>query len=149
MKAEADSNLVHQLVLIHGKDRAREMVPEKQRSLIDIAAGVLQDEGQAIGISYTGFCLTSLPHKRLPDDQAWTKIGHKVTLMVEPGRMMVRKKDPALRCSIRRACADDPPFPPRAGNPYRQSGNRARTIAIRMDVPHGHRVGRRDSACDP
>lgn len=92
MKEAADNNRVHQLVLIHGRDRAREMVPEKQRSLIDIAAGVLQDEGQAIGISYTGFCLTSLPHKRLPDDQAWTKAGHKVTLMVEPGRMMVRKK---------------------------------------------------------
>lgn len=68
------------------------MVPERQRSLIDIAAGVLEDESQSIGISYTGFCLTSLPHKRLPDDQAWTKTGHKVTLMVEPGRMIVRKK---------------------------------------------------------
>ena len=92
MKEEADKSRVHQLVLIHGYERAREMVSEKQRPLIDIAAGVLQDESQSIGISYTGFCLTSLPHKRLPDDQAWTKAGHKVTLMVEPGRMMVRKK---------------------------------------------------------
>jgi hypothetical protein len=92
MKQGADSSRVHQLVLIHGRERAREMVPEKQRSLIDIAAGVLQDESQSIGISYAGFCLTSLPHKRLPDDQAWTKVGHKVTLMVEPGRMMIRKK---------------------------------------------------------
>jgi hypothetical protein len=42
------------------------MVPEKQRPLVDIAADVMADESQRIGISYTGFCLTSLPHKRLP-----------------------------------------------------------------------------------
>ncbi len=87
-----DGLKVHQLVLAHGRDRAKEMVTAKHRPLVDIAAEVLADESQRIGISYTGFCLTSLPHKRLPDDQAWTKQGHKVTLMVEPGRMMVRKK---------------------------------------------------------
>ena len=63
------------------------MVPEKQRLLVDIAAEVMADERQKIGISYTGFCLTSLPHKRLPDDLAWQKHGHKVTLLVEPGRL--------------------------------------------------------------
>jgi hypothetical protein len=47
----------------------------------------MADERQNIGISYTGFCLTSLPHKRLPDDQAWQKRGHRVTLLVEPGRL--------------------------------------------------------------
>ena len=41
MKEEADKSRVHQLVLIHGYERAREMVSEKQRPLIDIAAGVL------------------------------------------------------------------------------------------------------------
>lgn len=93
MKEEANNgSRVHQLVLIHGRERAREIVPEKQRPLVDIAAEVLSDERQTIGISYTGFCLTSLPHKKLRDDQAWTKQGHKVTLMVEPGRMMYRKK---------------------------------------------------------
>jgi hypothetical protein len=55
---------LHRLVLIHGRERARLMVPEKQRSLVDIAAEVMADESQRIGISYTGFCLTSLPHKR-------------------------------------------------------------------------------------
>jgi hypothetical protein len=47
----------------------------------------MADERQSVGISYTGFCLTSLPHKRLPDDQAWEKRGHRVTLLVEPGRL--------------------------------------------------------------
>ena len=68
------------------------MVPEKQRSLVDIAAEVMADESHRIGISYTGFCLTSLPHKRLPDNQTWEKKGHRVTLWVELGRMKSRGK---------------------------------------------------------
>jgi hypothetical protein len=83
---------LHQLVLIHGRERAREMVPQRQRPLVDIAAEVLADESHRIGISYAGFCLTSLPHKRLPDDQTWEKKGHRVTLWVEPGRMKSRGK---------------------------------------------------------
>ncbi len=89
MKEDA-SQPVHQLVLIHGRERAREMVEPRHRGLVDIAAEVLADESQAIGISYTGFCLTSLPHKQLPDDQAWQRKGHKVTLLIEPGRMVRR-----------------------------------------------------------
>lgn len=59
----------------------------KMRPLVDIAAEVLADDTQRIGISYTGFCLTALPHKRLLDDQPWEKKGHRVTLLVEPGRL--------------------------------------------------------------
>lgn len=83
---------VHRLVLLHGRERAKEMVPRERRSLVDIAAEVMADETQAIGISYTGFCLTSLPHKRLADEQAWEKKGHKVSLLIEPGRMKVKGK---------------------------------------------------------
>src|ERR1700712_1232344 len=91
MKATVDgsdaTNRIRQLVLVHGRERAREMVPVRQRPLVDIAAEVMADESQRIGISYTEFCLTSLPHKRLPDSQTWEKKGHRVTLWVEPGRM--------------------------------------------------------------
>jgi hypothetical protein len=83
---------VHRLVLIHGRERAREMVDPKRRLLVDIAAEVMADESQRIGISYTGFCLTALPHKRLADDAAWEKKGHKVTLLVEPGRLRTAGK---------------------------------------------------------
>ena len=83
---------VHRLVLLHGREAAREMVPHERRTLVDIAAEVLADETQSIGISYTGFCLTSLPHKRLADDQAWEKKGHKVSLLIEPGRMKTKGK---------------------------------------------------------
>ena len=63
------------------------MVREKVRPLVDIAAEVLSDDTQRMGISYTGFCLTALPHKKLADDQPWEKKGHRVTLLVEPGRL--------------------------------------------------------------
>jgi hypothetical protein len=55
-----DSNVaqdVHRLVLLHGRERAREMVDAKNRLLVDIAAEVLADDSQKIGISYTGFRL--------------------------------------------------------------------------------------------
>ena len=63
------------------------MVDARMRPLVDIAAEVMSDETQRIEISYTGFCLTALPHKRLSDDQPWEKKGHRVTLLVEPGRL--------------------------------------------------------------
>jgi len=74
-------------VLVHGRERAREIVDAKTRPLVDIAAEVMADETQRIGISYTGFCLTALPHKKLADDAPWEKRGHRVTLLVEPGRL--------------------------------------------------------------
>ena len=73
MDADNDVPNVHRLVLIHGRERAREMVDPRRRPLVDIAAEILSDDSQRIGISYTGFCLTSLPHKRLPDDQTLGK----------------------------------------------------------------------------
>lgn len=84
--AEEDS--VHRLVLIHGREAARAMVEPRMRPLVEIAAEMMADETRAIGITYSGFCMTGLPHKRLADDVVWTKRGHRVTLMVEPGRMM-------------------------------------------------------------
>src|SRR3712207_2884775 len=89
--SDADGG-VRRLVLVHGRERARAMVEPEQRALVDIAAEVLGDDAGRIGISYSGFCLTGLPHKRLPDEQAWEKRGHRVTLLVEPGRM---KQDPS------------------------------------------------------
>jgi hypothetical protein len=80
-------NPIHKLVLAHGKQAAREMVPWQQRNLVDIAAEILADEAQKIGITYSGFCLTGFPHKRLADDAAWEKAGHNVSLLIEPGRI--------------------------------------------------------------
>lgn len=73
--------------MAHGKQAAREMVPWQQRHLIDIAAEILADDAQKIGITYSGFCLTGFPHKRLAEDAAWEKSGHNVSLLIEPGRL--------------------------------------------------------------
>lgn len=88
LKDDNDTPNVHRLVILHGRERAREMVDPRMRSLVDIAAEVLADDTQRIGISYTGFCLTALPHKKLADDLPWEKKGHRVTLLVEPGRLI-------------------------------------------------------------
>ena len=86
MADDADSG-VRQLVLVHGRDRARAMVEPEKKALVDIAAQVLSDDEGKIGISYSGFCLTGLPHKGLPDDAVWEKRGHRVTLLVTPGQL--------------------------------------------------------------
>jgi hypothetical protein len=83
---------LHELVIKHGRDAARAMVRAEDRPLVDIAAEILADERQKLGITYSGFCLTSLPHKKLGDDVPWEKRGHKVTLLVEPGRLKVNGK---------------------------------------------------------
>jgi hypothetical protein len=80
---------LHRLVVQHGREKAWEMVPANQRRHINVAAEVLADESQDIGITYSGFCLTAFPHKRLPDDEPWEKKGRGVTLLVEPGRLKI------------------------------------------------------------
>jgi Plasmid encoded RepA protein len=78
---------LHHLILRHGQETARGMVPVGERHLVDAAAAVLAVEREEIGISYSGFALTSLPHKRIPDDQVWEKSAHRLTLTVTPGRL--------------------------------------------------------------
>lgn len=88
IEGEADHG-ARRLVLVHGRDQARKMVEPEQKKLVDIAAEVMGDDVGRIGITYTGFCLTALPHKKLPDEQSWEKRGHRVTLLIEPGKMKV------------------------------------------------------------
>ena len=82
---EADSG-ARRLAPAHGRERARLMLEPEKRPLADIAAEVMADEDGRIGISYSGFCLTGLPHKKLADDEIWERRGIRVSLLVEPGR---------------------------------------------------------------
>src|SRR5689334_2966537 len=88
----AEREDLHQLVLVHGRETARTMVPASRRPLVDIAAEMLADEARSIGISYAGFALTALPHKRLADNEPWQKRGHRVTLLIEPGRLQANRR---------------------------------------------------------
>ena len=76
---------VHELILRHGRQAAAELYPERHRPLIEIAARMLEEESHALGITYGGFCMTALPHKRIPDDQVWERRCHRLRLTVEPG----------------------------------------------------------------
>ncbi|HYH20235.1 MAG TPA: replication protein RepA [Azospirillum sp.] len=76
---------IHDLVRQHGRDEARRLVPAEERHLVDMAAAMLAIENPTLGITYSGFCLTALPHRKLPDDQRWERQGHQVRLVVEPG----------------------------------------------------------------
>src|SRR3954447_24325422 len=78
---------IHSLVIRHGREQAKQVLPASKRHLVDIAAEVLADDTQKLGITYSGFCLTGFPHKRLADTETWEKKGHNVTLLVEPGRL--------------------------------------------------------------
>ena len=85
---------IHTLIVQHGKDRARDLVPASDQPLIDIASRILTDEDGEISTSYSGFCLlTALPHKRLEDTQTWERSGHRVSIRVEPGFLPVRGDD--------------------------------------------------------
>ncbi len=84
---------VAEVVRLHGVEAAREMASTPhERRLVDIAHEVMADEQQAIGIGYSGMCLTGLPYRKLPDDQVWIKNGHQVTLLIEPGHLLIRGK---------------------------------------------------------
>lgn len=82
---------LHHLITQMGREQVKALQTEPdQRSLVDIAAAVLEEERQDLGITYSGFALTALPHRRLPDDQPWERKGHRIRLLIEPGRLPVR-----------------------------------------------------------
>jgi hypothetical protein len=87
---------VHRLILEHGREKARELVPAKQRHLVDVAAEVMAADEVALGITYAGWCITALPHKKLPDTEVWTRTAHNCTLLVEPGHLQVGPGRPRL-----------------------------------------------------
>ncbi|AWK90274.1 replication protein RepA [Azospirillum thermophilum] len=82
---------LHRLISQVGREQAKALqTSPEQRSLVDVAAAVLEEERQDLGITYSGFALTALPHRRLPDDQPWERRGHRIRLLIEPGRLPIR-----------------------------------------------------------
>ncbi len=79
---------IHELITTHGFQRARELVSPKEHEHIDIAREVMSDEASRTGFTYSGFCLTCLPHRRLKsNEQVWVRKGHKLTMHVAPGHL--------------------------------------------------------------
>ena len=75
---------VHDLILRHGKDHACAALGA-DRILADIAAAVLADDTGRLGFTYSGFCLTALPHRN-PTVELWRREGHRITLLIESGK---------------------------------------------------------------
>jgi hypothetical protein len=50
---------------VYDKAPRHEKVEPAQRRLVRIAADILAESDDAIGVTYSGFCQPSLPHKKL------------------------------------------------------------------------------------
>jgi hypothetical protein len=79
---------LHKLVIEHGKEAALQRVDPSDRHLVRIAADLLAEEDDAMGVTYSGFCQASFPHKKLKNDAAWKQQSERITLMIEPGRIL-------------------------------------------------------------
>lgn len=91
---------VHELIIRHGLSEAREMVPEKDRRLVDLAAQVLGEESGSLGYLYSGFAMTTLPHRRPEDETAvWKRSNGRFHLLVEPGHVFDQRGD-VIRCGV-------------------------------------------------
>src|SRR5271156_1006663 len=76
---------VHQLIIKHGIEEARrQAVTKHERMVIEAAYQVLSDDAERMGFTYSGFALTSLPHKP-QDSSTWRREGHNLTLVLQAG----------------------------------------------------------------
>jgi hypothetical protein len=77
---------IHQLIVRHGVEEARrQAVSKHERLMVEAAHQVLSDDAEKIGFTYSGFALTSLPHKP-QTELVWKRDGHNLTMLVESGR---------------------------------------------------------------
>jgi hypothetical protein len=76
---------VHQLILRQGIEEARRQAANKhERLVVEAAYQVLSEDAEKMGFSYSGFALTSLPHK--PQREGiWRREGHAITLVLQSG----------------------------------------------------------------
>src|ERR1700719_3623847 len=76
---------VHQLITMSGVEEARrQAVSKHERMLVEAAYRVLSDDVEKIGFTYSGFALTSLPHKPHESD-IWRREGHNLTMVLQSG----------------------------------------------------------------
>ena len=76
---------VHQLITQSGVEEARrQAVSKHERMLVEAAYRVLSDDVEKIGFTYSGFALTSLPHKP-HDSDIWRREGHNLTMVLQSG----------------------------------------------------------------
>jgi hypothetical protein len=76
---------VHRLIVQKGIEEARKQAATKHdRALVEAAFQVLSEDADKIGFTYSGFAMTSLPHKPQKED-VWKREGHNLTLLLQSG----------------------------------------------------------------
>src|ERR1700709_474916 len=76
---------IHQIIIHQGVEEARrQAVTKHERMLVEAAYQVLSEDAEKIGFTYSGFALTSLPHKP-QTAQVWRREGHNLTLVLQSG----------------------------------------------------------------
>lgn len=76
---------VHQLIVRYGVEQARRQATSKhERALVEAAYQVLSEDAERMGFTYSGFALTSLPHKP-QEATVWRREGHNLTLVLQAG----------------------------------------------------------------
>jgi hypothetical protein len=77
---------IHRLIIDHGIEEARrQAVSKHDRLVIETAHRVLSDDAERMGFTYSGFALTSLPHKP-QTELVWRRDSHNITMLIESGR---------------------------------------------------------------
>jgi len=76
---------IHQLIARQGIEEARrQAVTKHERQVIEAAYQMLSDDAEKMGFTYSGFALTSLPHKP-QTEVTWKRDGHNVTMLIQSG----------------------------------------------------------------
>lgn len=87
---------VHDLLEARGRQEARGMIDGRRGArIVEAAANWATDEDMGTGYMYSGWCQTSLPHRRPSDNAAiWKLETDSMTLLVEPGVRIAPGGDP-------------------------------------------------------
>src|SRR5215210_3461471 len=77
---------IHRLIIDFGIEETRRQAGSKHdRLVVETAYRVLSDDAEKMGFTYSGFALTSLPHKP-QTELVWKRDGHNLTMLIESGR---------------------------------------------------------------
>lgn len=76
---------IHHLIVQQGVEEARRQAATKhERALVEAAYQVMSEEADKLGFTYSGFALTSLPHKP-QTEPVWRREGHNLTMLIQSG----------------------------------------------------------------
>src|SRR5919202_1273212 len=77
---------IHRLIIDYGiEETRRQAVSKHDRLVIETAHRMLSDDAEKMGFTYSGFAVTSLPHKP-QTELVWRRDGHNITMLIESGR---------------------------------------------------------------